>query len=203
MPPKRVPKAPEPTDRVTRHSASKQVPGAQEPEERPSSASSSTSTLVHTAHPSDIDTSLSDFHGWEDNIDTTSTQNIESLLRRVTIPLSPDTDDNQFFGTAHESSLEMAGSSDDVGDVDEVVVPIPALPGISPDLLIYFQLQQQAAEKRDKRLDNERRDDLQRHREEQERRREEQQRQREETEAAPYVIRANRKAGSGEIASDC
>ena len=119
MPPKRVPKAPEPTDRVTRHSAKKQVPDAQEPEDRPSSASSSTSTLVHTAHPSDIDTSLSDFHGWEDNVDTTSTQNIESLLRRVTIPLSPDTDENQFFGTAHESSLEMADSSEDEGDVPE------------------------------------------------------------------------------------
>ena len=78
----------------------------------------------------------------------------------------------------------MADSSDDEGDVAEEVVPIPALPGISPDLLVYFQLRQQAAEKRhqlqkqaadkrqekrDKRLDNERRDDLRRHREEQDR----------------------------------
>ena len=83
MPPKRVPKAPEPTDRVTRHSAKKQVPDAQEPEDRPSSASSSTSTLVHTAHPSDIDTSLSDFHGWEDNVDTTSTQNLNLILNQI------------------------------------------------------------------------------------------------------------------------
>ena len=127
MPPKRVTKAPEPTDRVTRHSATKPNPNATDSEERPSSASSSTSTVVpfgasrrsDTSHWSDLDSSQSDFNGFESGVDTASTQNVQRLLQGVQIPEaveqieSPTENETQFFGTANESSLEMAESDDE------------------------------------------------------------------------------------------
>ena len=157
MPPKRVTKAPEPTDRVTRHSATKPNPNATDSEERPSSKSSSTSTVVpfgasrrsDTSHWSDLDSSQSDFNGFESGVDTASTQNVQRLLQGVQIPEaveqveSPTENETQFFGTANESSLEMA-ESDDEGDVPPqnlapVAAPIPVIAGITPEMQAFFK----------------------------------------------------------------
>ena len=163
MPPKRVTKAPEPTDRVTRHSATKPNPNATDSEERPSSASSSTSTVVpfgasrrsDTSHWSDLDSSQSDFNGFESGVDTASTQNVQRLLQGVQIPEaveqveSPTENETQFFGTANESSLEMADSDDErdviaqnLAPVAAPVAPIPVIAGITPEMQAFFQMQQ-------------------------------------------------------------
>ena len=164
MPPKRVTKAPEPTDRVTRHSATKPNQNDEDSDERPSSAASDASTVVPSTSSrrtgatnwSDLDTSQSDFSGFEVGVNTASTQNVEQLLRGVRVPAarSPDHDDTQFFGTANESSLEMAGS-DDEGDVNDQVAA-PAIAGISPEMLAFFQMHQQAQARADAKAEKRR-----------------------------------------------
>ena len=81
---------------------------------------------------------------------------MQRLLQGVQIPeageqvKSPTENDNQFFGTANESSLEMADSDDDrdviVQDLAPVVAPIvaplPVMPGVTPEMQAFFQMQQ-------------------------------------------------------------
>ena len=161
MPPKRVQKPAEPTDRVTRNSATTSARDPEESTTRPESAASNSDTVTEDG-PSrqsgrtnwsdlDTDSNQGEFHGFEDGVDNASTQNIQHLLQGVQIPEvvdqveSPTEFETQFFGTANEEALDMADTDDDRDEEDEVapvIPPLPVIPGMSPEMLAFFQMQQ-------------------------------------------------------------